>query len=67
MDLTKSFIRITRVCALSSLSKSTIYRLIKKDMFPKPITLRGMENVRLFVKDEVEDWILKQIANCRVA
>ncbi len=67
MDLTKSFIRITRVCELTSLSKSTIYRLIKKDMFPKPITLRGMENVRLFVKDEVEDWILKQIANCRVA
>jgi len=67
MDLTKSFIRIQSVCELTSLSKSTIYRLIKKDMFPKPITLRGMENVRLFVKDEVEDWILKQIATCRIA
>lgn len=67
MDLTKSFIRITRVIELTSLSKSTIYRLIKKDKFPKPITLRGMENVRLFVKDEVEDWILKQIATCRIA
>ena len=67
MDLTKSFIRIQSVCELTSLSKSTIYRLIKKDKFPKPITLRGMENVRLFVKDEVEDWILKQIATCRIA
>jgi len=67
MDLTKSFIRIQSVCELTSLSKSTIYRMIKKDMFPKPITLRGMENVRLFVKDEVEDWILKQIATCRIA
>jgi len=67
MDLTKSFIRITRVIELTSLSKSTIYRLIKKDRFPKPITLRGMENVRLFVKDEVEDWIKEQIATCRVA
>tara|TARA_Y200000002_G_C22509645_1_gene590737 strand:+ start:601 stop:804 length:204 start_codon:yes stop_codon:yes gene_type:complete len=67
MDLTKSFIRITRVIELTSLSKSTIYRLIKKDKFPKPITLRGMENVRLFVKDEVEDWILEQIATCRIA
>ena len=67
MDLSQSFIRITEVIELTTLSKSTIYRLIKKDMFPKPITLRGMENVRLFVKDEVEDWILKQIANCRVA
>ena len=67
MDLTKSFIRIQSVCELTSLSKLTIYRLIKKDMFPKPITLRGMENVRLFVKDEVEDWILKQIATCRIA
>ena len=67
MDLTKSFIRITKVIELTSLSKSTIYRLIKKGMFPKPITLRGMENVRLFVKDEVEDWIKEQIATCRVA
>ena len=67
MDLTKSFIRITRVIELTSLSKSTIYRLIKKDRFPKPITLRGMENVRLFVKDEVEDWIKEQIATCRIA
>ena len=67
MDLTKSFIRIARVVELTSRSKSTIYRLIKKDRFPKPITLRGMENVRLFVKDEVEDWIKEQIATCRVA
>ena len=67
MDLTKSFIRIARVVELTSLSKSTIYRLIKKDRFPKPITLSGMENVRLFVKDEVEDWIKEQIATCRVA
>ena len=67
MDLTKSFIRIARVVELTSLSQSTIYRLIKKDRFPKPITLRGMENVRLFVKDEVEDWIKEQIATCRVA
>ena len=67
MDLTKSFIRIARVVELTSLSKSTIYRLIKKDRFPKPITLRLMENVRLFVKDEVEHWIKEQIATCRVA
>ena len=67
MDLTKSFIRITKVIELTSLSKSTIYRLIKKDRFPKPITLRGMENVRLFVKDELEDWIKEQIATCRIA
>ena len=67
MDLTKSFIRITKVIELTSLSRSTIYRLIKKDRFPKPITLRGMENVRLFVKDEVEDWIKEQIATCRIA
>ena len=67
MDLNKSFIRIKEVMERTTLSKSTIYRLIKKDRFPKPITLRGMENVRLFVKDEVEDWIKEQIATCRVA
>ena len=67
MDLNKSFIRIKEVIELTTLSKSNIYRLIRKNEFPKPIALRGMEKVRLFVKGEVEDWIEKQIATCRIA
>ena len=67
MDLGKSFIRISEVIELTTLSKSTIYRLIRKNEFPKPIALRGMEKVRLFVKGEVEDWIETQIATCRIA
>ena len=67
MDLGKSFIRISEVIELTTLSKSTIYRLIRKNEFPKPIALRGMEKVRLFVKGEVEDWIENQIATCRIA
>ena len=67
MDLSKSFIRITEVIELTTLSKSTIYRLIKKNQFPKPITLRGMEKVRLFVRGEVEEWIETQIKTCRIA
>ena len=67
MDLSKSFIRITEVIELTTLSKSTINRLIKKNQFPKPITLRGMEKVRLFVRGEVEEWIETQINTCRIA
>ena len=67
MDLNKSFIRIADVIELTTLSKSTIYRMIRKNEFPKPIALRGMEKVRLFVKGEVEDWIENKIATCRVA
>ncbi len=67
MDLGKSFIRISEVIELTTLSKSTIYRLIRKNEFPKPIALRGMEKVRLFVKGEVEDWIETQINTCRIA
>ena len=67
MDLSKSFIRITEVIELTTLSKSTINRLIKKNQFPKPITLRGMEKVRLFVRGEVEEWIETQIKTCRIA
>ena len=67
MDLSKSFIRISEVIELTTLSKSTIYRLIRKNEFPKPIALRGMEKVRLFVKGEVEDWIETQINTCRIA
>ena len=67
MDLNKSFIRIKEVIELTTLSKSTIYRMVRKNEFPKPIALRGMEKVRLFVKGEVEDWIETQINTCRIA
>ena len=67
MDLSQSFIRITEVIELTTLSKSTIYRLIKKNEFPRPVALRGMDKVRLFVKGEVQDWIETQIKTCRIA
>ena len=60
-------LRFKDVVEKTKLSQSTIYRLIRKNEFPKPIALRGMEKVRLFVKGEVEDWIEKQIATCRIA
>ena len=67
MNQSITALRFKDVVEKTKLSQSTIYRLIRKNEFPKPIALRGMEKVRLFVKGEVEDWIEKQIATCRIA
>ena len=67
MDLSKSFIRISDVIKITTLSKSSIYRMIRKDEFPKPIKLPRMGKVVLFVRGEVDEWIEKQIATCRIA
>ena len=68
MDLNKSFIRIKEVMERTTLSKSTIYRMMDKGEFPKPIKLRGMgDRVVLWVKSEVDEWIENQIATCRIA
>ena len=68
MDLNKSFIRIKEVMERTTLSKSTIYRLMDREEFPKPIKLRGMgDRVVLWVKSEVDEWIENQIATCRIA
>ena len=68
MDLNKSFIRIKEVMERTTLSKSTIYRLMDRKEFPKPIKLRGMgDRVVLWVNSEVDEWIENQIATCRIA
>tara|TARA_A100001035_G_C27406543_1_gene330988 strand:+ start:287 stop:490 length:204 start_codon:yes stop_codon:yes gene_type:complete len=67
MDLNKSFIRIKEVIELTTLSKSTIYRMVRKNEFPKPISIKSLGNISLFVREEVQEWIETQINTCRVA
>ena len=48
----------------TSLSRSTIYRLLDEGSFPLPIYLGTR---RAFIEAEVEDWILSRIAEARAA
>ncbi len=52
------------VAARTSLSRSTIYRLLDEGSFPKPIPLGGR---RAFVEIEVEEWIASRVAESRAA
>ncbi len=52
------------VVARTSLSRSTIYRLLDEGSFPLPIYLGTR---RAFIEREVEAWIQDRIAEARAA
>jgi prophage regulatory protein len=52
------------VSSRTSLSRSTIYRLLDEETFPKPIYLGTR---RAFIESEVTAWIEDRIAESRAA
>lgn len=64
-DTTKSLkiIRIKEVVALTGFSKSYIYELAKKDMFPKSIKLVKGGTAVGWLESDVNQWIEDCIAN----
>ena len=54
------FIRLPEVCARTALSKSTVWRLERKGVFPK--RHRISIHVCAWVADDVERWAREQIA-----
>jgi len=50
-------IGIKEVCKMTSLGRSTIYKLIKNGKFPKPIKLLGTNRVA-WMECLVDDWML---------
>lgn len=56
-------IRLKQVIELTSLSKSSIYRLIGCDDFPRPVPL-GARSVA-WSKYEVEQWCSRKIASAQ--
>lgn len=52
------------VSARTSLSRTTIYRLLDEGSFPVPIYLGTR---RAFIEAEVEDWIQACVAEARAA
>ena len=60
MFVQAQFLRLPQVKQLTSLSKSTIYRLMDEGDFPKQISL-GARSVA-WEKSQVEDWCYSKIA-----
>jgi prophage regulatory protein len=48
-------IRLKEVMYCSGLARSTIYKYIADDMFPKPVSLG--DRAVAWVEDEVQEWI----------
>lgn len=57
----KTFIKIQDVCNKTSLSKSTVYRLIQKSKFPRQVKITDYTSV--WVLSEVDEWIETTIAD----
>ena len=63
MDKVNRFVRLPEVINQVGLSRSQIYKLIAQNAFPKQIKAGG--RVAVWVLDEVDDWMLKEIKNAR--
>lgn len=60
-----SILRLPDVKARTGLSRSTIYLRVSQGTFPTPINL-GPRAVG-WIETEIEDWLLRQIAESRKA
>ncbi len=56
-------LRLNQVKAKVGLSRSTIYRLMQEDSFPKSIILAGRSAA--WIESEIDDWILQQVREVR--
>ncbi|WP_086982415.1 AlpA family transcriptional regulator [Vibrio aphrogenes] len=54
------FIRLKEVITLTSLSRSSIYKFMNEDQFPKSVSLG--DRAVAWIKEEVEEWIEMKIA-----
>ena len=53
-------IRLAEVMSRTGLGRSTIYKLMSEDLFPRSVEL--MPRTVGWVETEVEEWILERIA-----
>lgn len=53
-------IKLEEVKRKTTLSRTSIYKLVVENMFPKPVTAIGRS--RAWVEEEVDDWIRARIA-----
>ncbi|GAC1030986.1 hypothetical protein thsps21_18130 [Pseudomonas sp. No.21] len=58
-------IRLKEVMRVTGLARSTVYKYIAEESFPKPVSLG--ERCVGWVDDEVQDWIMARIEERNVA
>ncbi|OXS99094.1 hypothetical protein B7H23_12885 [Notoacmeibacter marinus] len=56
---TVSFCSIAETCEITSLSRPTIWRLVRDGTFPRPVALTDRRNA--FVRSEVNAWLRERI------
>jgi prophage regulatory protein len=54
------FLSTAEVCRITSLSRSTVYRLARRGMFPRPVQLTT--NRSAFIQSEVARWVAERTA-----
>lgn len=57
--MSKKFLRAPEVRSITGLSKSTLYDLIARDLFPRPVAL-GARAVG-WLSDEVDAWMEQRV------
>jgi prophage regulatory protein len=58
--MTDTFLRCTAVVAVTGIPRSTLYELIKRGLFPRPIKLS--ERMAAWSSNEISDWQQRRIA-----
>lgn len=58
-------IRLKEVMRVTGLARSTVYKYIAEESFPKPVSLG--ERCVGWVDDEVQDWIMARVEERNVA
>lgn len=56
--MTKNILRLSEVENYTSLSRATIYRLMKDGRFPKNHTMKDVKNRVIWLKNEIDEWFL---------
>lgn len=54
-------IKLAEVMNQTALGRSSVYKYMKEDLFPKPVTQIGKSVA--WVESEVQEWILDKIGN----
>ena len=63
--MSEQILKLPEVTKLTGLARSTIYKLISEDRFPKQIKLTSFSSG--WIKSEVDYWIDERIALSRVS
>jgi prophage regulatory protein len=61
-DSTTRLIRITEVRAITGLSRSYIYELANKEVFPKSVSLVPGGTSRAWVETEIHQWVADRLS-----